>query len=219
MLPSMSDRSRGVTKALAAPLWVILLVVSACGSSDSDSSDDAVAGASARELRTVPEFDAVIVDDGVVLTIGVDPEATGDVQLQVSTDPDLLEALLTTVDDRTLTASVDGPEGGTNPSSPFEVSGEVTVLRDVVVRNGAEATLRGAVAEITVSALGGATVDATTLTAERVVVDADNGAVLTVCASESVTGTVSNGAALTVLCGGDSTEVVTGNAGTVTEDS
>ena len=173
------------------------VALAACdGSTSLQGNGDGV-----TETRTVADFDAVDADNGVRVFLAVDPNATGEVVLEVTTDSNLQEFLTTKVSGGRLTVTANRV-GGIRPTQGFEVSGTVAAMEDVSVDNGARVEVTGSVGSATLSADNGAHLDAGAFEAATVEVDADNGAQVTVCATEEVSGEVTNGADLTVLCGG-----------------
>ena len=168
----------------------------------------------ATETRTVSEFEALDADDGVRVYLTIDEDATGDVDLEVTTDSNLMEFLKTSVSGQTLRV---GPErsGGVRTDEGFEVTGTIAALSEVVINNGAQVTITGSSTEVKLIADNGAWVHGETLEGDIVKVDVDNGAHVTVCVVGTVTGVVDNGAQLTVDCGGDASGVNTSNGGKV----
>ena len=99
-------------------------------------------------------------------------------------------------------------------SSAAEVvglAGDLTLVGD----NGAVAHLTGSGTSFGLDVDNGAVIDAAGFEVEDVEIDADNGAVVTVCATRAATGSVDNGAVLTVTCGGDASGVAMSNGGVV----
>lgn len=141
------------------------------------------------ETRTVADFIAVDADNGVRVLLTVDPTAAGDVALAVITDSNLQEFLTTEVSGTRLSVSTDR-NGGVTPTGAFDVSATVAVIGDV-------------------------SVDDETLEASTVIVEADNGAQISVCATGAVTGEVKNGAILAVFCGGNVDGVKTSDGGAI----
>ena len=166
------------------------------------------------ETRTVSEFEALDADDGARVFLTIDEDATGDVELEVVTDSNLMEYLKTRVSGQTLRVSPERP-GGVRTDEGFEVSGTIAALSEVVVNNGAHATITGSSTEVKLTADNGAWVHGEDLEGDTVTVDVDNGAHVTVCVVGRVTGDVDNGAELTVDCGGDASGVTTSNGGKV----
>ncbi len=199
----------GASLFRSAKLWqacILAFALAAC------SEEDLVGnGQITTVTRSVPNFDTVKAENGVHVILAVDPSADGDVSLDVTTDSNLHERLVTIVSGRTLTASVRG--GST--SRGFEIAATVAALRELSVSNGAVATLSGEVSGIGITAANGGIVAARGLVATTADVDAANGAVLTICVTGTVTGTVANGAVLTVACGGNIDAVRSDNAGIV----
>jgi len=185
------------------------VVMAACGDSEVEGS-----GVVVTETRTVAQFDSVRVNNGAKVGLEVDPTATGEVVLEVTTDSNLLEYLTTTVSGNRLSVSIER-RGGATSRSGFEVSATVGALRAVSADNGAQATIRSSVMDLTLSADNGAQILAEEVGASLVAVDVDNGAQITVCTTGVVSGAVTNGAGLRVLCGGDSSGVETADGGTV----
>ena len=168
----------------------------------------------ATETRTVSEFEALDADDGARVFLTIDEDATGDVELEVVTDSNLMEFLKTSVSGETLRVVPERP-GGVRTDEGFEVSGTIAALSEVVVNNGAHATITGSSAVLNLTADNGAWVHGEDLEGDTVTVDVDNGAHVTVCVAGRVTGDVDNGAELTVECGGDASGVTTSNGGKV----
>jgi len=187
------------------------LVLAACSALEGNGNVD-------TENRTVAEFDAVDADNGVTVVLTVDPTVSGDVVLEVTTDSNLQEFLTTTVSGTELSVSTDR-NGGVTPSGPFDVSATVAIVRAASADNGAEVRLLGAGGDVTLSADGGADIDAQALEAINVIVNADNGAKISVCATGTVTGNANNGADVTVLCGGTFGAVETSDGGTISSAS
>ena len=167
------------------------------------------------ESRTVADFDTVDANNGVTVILTVDPTVSGDVVLEVTTDSNLQEFLTTTVSGMELSVSTDH-SGGVTPSGPFDVSGTAAIVRAVSADNGAEVRLSGADGDVTLSANSGADINAQAIEAFNVVVNADDGAKISVCATGTVTGNAKNGADVTVLCGGSFGGVKSSDGGTVT---
>ena len=166
------------------------------------------------ETRSVSDFDAIHADNGVQVSLTVDSTATGDPDLSVTTDSNLQEFLSAKVTGSTLTIS-SNRSGGVRPSGAFDVSSTVDFITDVSVDNGARLDVTGSLSDVTLSADNGAQLDGDTLEAATVVVDANNGAQISVCATETVSGKVRNGARVTVRCGGDVGSVTTSGGGRV----
>lgn len=151
------------------------------------------------ETRTVSDFDKVNANNGVNVILTVDPTATGDVDLEVTTDSNLQEFLTTRVSGSKLTASSNRQ---VTPTQGWDVSGSVAALKEVSADDGAEVNLTGSVDEVTLKADNGGLIDGEDFKAATVKVDADNGAKVTVCVTGEITGDATNGAEVTVLCGG-----------------
>jgi hypothetical protein len=168
----------------------------------------------ASEIRTVSEFEALDADDGARVFLTIDEDATGDVELEVVTDSNLMEFLKTSVSGQTLRVVPERP-GGVRTNEGFEVSGTIAALTEVAVNNGAHATITGSSTEVKLTADNGAWVHGEALEGITVEVHVNNGAHVTVCVVGTVTGDVDNGAELTVHCGGDASGVTTSNGGRV----
>jgi len=186
----------------------------------------------ATEERTVSAFSAVEAHDGTEVDLFVDPQLTGDVTLAVSTDDNLLDALITEVRGGTLWVDV---EGSVSTRLGMMVRGDVPPLDSVTGRDGAvlqvdnlsgerlNATasdgavvrLEGAVGRLVVQAFDGADLEADRLTADTAEVDVRDGAVASICVTGKVTGTVSDGATLDVSCGGNASGVRVSDGGSV----
>ncbi len=171
-------------------------------------------GEPATEQRTVSAFDRLDVDDGAEVTLTIDPSATGDVQLTVITDSNLIEFLTTRVTDGELRVAPDR-DGGTSTDLGFDVSAAVATVNSVTVNNGAHATITGSVGEAKLEADNGASINGTALEASSASIEVDNGAQISICSTGPVTASAANGAELTVLCGGDATAVEASDGGRV----
>ena len=174
-----------------------VLVLAACDESISLQGNGDVV----TETRTVSEFDKLSANNGVRVFLTVDPAATGDVALEVTTDSNLQEFLTTRESGGKLTVT-SNRIGGVTPTGEFSVSGTVAAMTDVSVNTGARVEVTGSVDEVTLSANNGSHLDAEALEATTAEVDVGNGAQMTVCVTGEVSGEVTNGADLTVLCGG-----------------
>ena len=188
------------------------LVLTSCGEALEGSGDVVT------EDRTVAGFDTVHANNGVRVFLTIDPAATGDVVLAVTTDSNLQEFLTTEVSGSKLTVSSDRM-GGTTPTGPFDVSATVSALKDVSVDNGAQVEIAGSVDTVSLSANNGAYLVGDVLETVTVTIDVDNGAQVSVCATGAVSGEVTNGARLTVRCGGSVEGVETSDGGTVSPAS
>ncbi|MEE9178870.1 MAG: DUF2807 domain-containing protein, partial [Acidimicrobiia bacterium] len=190
-------------------LLVVAMTLVACTNSALHGNGDVVS-----ETRTVSEFDAIDADDGASVFLTIDEGATGDVQLEVVTDSNLMQFLKTSVSGETLRV-VPQRRGGVRTSEGFKVSATIAALSGVEVSNGAHATITGTSAEVTLTADAGAWIHGEAFEADSATVDVNNGAHVTVCVSGSVTGEVDNGAELIVACGGNVSGVSTSNGGKV----
>ena len=184
------------------------LILAACSDSLGGNGDVVT------ETRTVSDFDTVRADNGVQVSLTIDPAATGDVVLAVTTDSNLQEFLITEVTGSTLRVAPDR-SGGVTPSGAFDVSGTVDIVTDVSVDNGAQVEIAGSLSDVTLSADNGAQLDGEKLETTTATIDADNGAQISVCLSGTATGEVKNGANLKVLCGGSTSGVETSDGGAV----
>jgi len=184
------------------------LILAACSGSLEGNGDVVT------ETRTVSDFDVVRADNGVQVSLALDPAATGDVVLTVATDSNLQEFLITEVTGSTLRVAPDR-SGGVTPSGAFDVSGSVDIVTDVSVDNGAQVEIAGSLSDVTLYADNGAQIDGEQLETTTATIDADNGAQISVCVSGAVTGEVKNGARLVVLCGGSNSGVETSDGGTI----
>ncbi len=187
-----------------------VLVLAACDDSISLQGNGDVV----TETRTVSEFDRVSANNGVRVFLTIDPAVAGDVTLEATTDSNLQEFLTTKVSGSKLTVT-SNRIGGVTPTGGFEVSGSVAVIEDVSVDNGARVEISGSGGDVTLSVNNGAHLAAGAFEVTTIEVDAANGAQLTVCATEEISGEVTSGADLTVLCGG-SIRVNTSGGGQVT---
>lgn len=192
----------------------LALALAACSTLDLNRDTLRGDGNVVTETRAVPDFESVVADNGVQVSLTVDPSATGDPLLSVTTDSNLQEFLITSVTDSTLTISTDR-SGGVGPSGSFNVSGAVDVITEISVDNGAQVEVIGVLRDIRLSADNGAQLDGNRLETASATIHADNGARMSVCASDAVTGTVRNGAQLTVRCGGSYGGVQISDGGTV----
>ena len=205
-----AGHERGVLMRRSLFLVIVLLVLggSACSGSLEGNGDVVT------ETRTVSDFDIVRADNGVQVSLAVDPAATGDVVLTVTTDSNLQEFLITEVTGSTLRVAPDR-SGGVTPSGAFDASGTVDIVTDVSVDNGAQVEIAGSLSDVTLSADNGAQLDGEKLETTTATIDADNGAKISVCLSGTATGEVKNGANLKVLCGGNTSGVETSDGGAV----
>lgn len=190
-------------------LVVAAITLGACTNSALQGNGDVVS-----ENRTVSEFDALDAADGAWVYLTIDEGVTGDVELEVTTDSNLMEFLKTSVSGQTLKVVPERP-GGVSTTEGFEVTATIAAVSDLAVNNGAHATITGSAAEVNLTADNGAWVHGEAFEADMVKVDVNNGAHVTVCATGSVAGDVDNGAELTVGCGGDASGVNTANGGRV----
>ncbi len=184
------------------------------------------------QTRTVPEFERADVDNGLELLLDVDPRVSGDVQLVVSAESNLMQHIETDVYGDTLVVDV---TRSVRSHLPMRVSGTVADLEEAVANNGARGHIvglfrdgfaveadngadllaGGQVGEVVVSVDNGAHADASALVAVTGLVELDNGGSATICVNQAVWGHVDNGATLVVLCGGDASGVATHNGGSV----
>jgi hypothetical protein len=189
-------------------------------------------GTLATEVRTVPSFTAVEARDGVQVDFLVDPQLQGDVTLEVSTDDNLLDRILTDSSGGTLVIDV---EGSLSTKLGLMVTGDVPSLDAVSASDGAVLTVSnlgadtltasaadgavvnvsGAATQLKVDARNGAVLNADALTAETAVVDVQDGATASICVTGSVTGSVQDGGVLDVSCGGNASAVQTSDGGVV----
>ena len=189
-------------------------------------------GDRAAETRTVSVFTTVDVNNGLELTLTIDPSATGDVDLEVSAESNLIDYISTTVAEGALTADTTEDlrptlsmelSGVTADVSEADVNNGAVLVIDGLERasfraqsdNGADLEASGAVEESVVVSDNGAMVNLSDLKATSAAVDINNGAFAILCVSGAVTGTVNNGATLVVECGGDSSGVSEKNGGVV----
>jgi hypothetical protein len=166
------------------------------------------------EIRTVSVFDAVCANNGVRVVLTLDATATAEVDLEVTTDSNLQEFLTIEVTGNQLNVSADRT-GGVTSTQAFDVLGSVAAVSGVSVDNGAQVLLTRSIDGVSLSADNGAQIHGEALEATAVIVDADNGAQITVCATSALDGEVTHGARLTVLCGGSVAGVETAGGGTV----
>jgi hypothetical protein len=148
------------------------------------------------------------------VTPTVDPAVTGEVDLAVTTDSNLLDFVTTEVSDGQLRVSIDS-DGEVTPTQGVEVAATAGALLEVTVVDGGEATITASVANVKLSAANAGRILGEALESATVEVGVDNGAAVAVCATGTVTGELTNGAELIVLCGGDTSGVETSNGGTV----
>jgi hypothetical protein len=188
-------------------LFVVLLAAVSC--SELEGSGEVV-----TETRTVSDFTALEANNGVTVTLTIDPQAAGEVDLTVTTDSNLMEYLTTRVSGGRLTVSVDRSDR-VMTTTGFEVLGAVRALDELEVNNGAEATIIGTAPSITLDINNGARLRGDDLEVGDAAVDVNNGASAVICATGTVTGEVANGADLSVRCGGDFSAVETSGGGLV----
>lgn len=190
------------------PVVLAVIAIAGCGGTDREGDGNVV-----TETRSVASFDSVRVSNGAQVVLSVDPAVTGEVDLAVTTDSNLLAFVTTEVSDGQLSVSIES-DGEVKSTQGVEVTGTAGALLEVTVVDGGKATITASVASVKLSANAGQ-IQGEALEAATVEVDVDDGATVTVCATGTVTGDVSNGAELTVLCGGDASGVETSNGGTV----
>ena len=195
--------------------FILLSVVLATALASCDDSPAEGDGDVVTETRSVEEFSALRVDNGAEVFLTVDPAVSGEVDLAVTTDANLLEFVTTGVSGETLQVSIDS-DSELNSTQGFEIVGTVGALVGVEANDGGKATITAVVSTITLKAANAGRINGEALEAQNVEVEADNGATITVCATGTVTGAVTNGADLAVLCGGNASAVETTNGGTVT---
>lgn len=188
---------------------IAALVLAACEGSISLRGN----GEAVTETRTVAEFDSVSANNGVQVTLTIDPSVGGDVALEVTTDSNLQEFLTTRVAGGKLTAT-SNRAGGVSPTRGWDVSTTVAGIEDVSSNNGAEVNLIGSATDVALSANNGSEINAEAFEVTNAEVDADNGAEISICVTGEVSGDVANGARLKVLCGGN-TNVKTSGGGQV----
>lgn len=188
---------------------VVATTLAACDDSQVEGNGDVV-----TETRSVEEFSALRVSNGAEVFLTVAPSTTGEVDLAVTTDSNLLEFVTTEVSDETLRVSIDSG-GEVNSTQGFEIAGTVGTLSDVEANDGGAATITASVSAIKLTADNAGRINGDALEAGDVEAEADNGATITVCVTGTVTGTVTNGADLIVLCGGNVNGVETSNGGTI----
>lgn len=207
--------------------WILAGALAGCGPLGN--------GEVTSETRTVDSFSMIDADNAVEVRLTVDASASGDVDLEVRAESNLLELLETEVVADTLRVDI---QRSLRATEPMQVTGTVaSVLRasgnnaafisvdgvsgptlDLLANNGAEVEAMGDVDDLMVDANNGAHVDAVDLTAARVTVDVNNGALAEICATDEVTGTVDNGADLVVSCGADTSDVTASNGGSITSE-
>lgn len=184
------------------------------------------------EVREVADFDAVRIDNGLELELSVSPDAADPVELEVSAESNLLDAITTEVRGTRLVADV---RTGVAARRPMTLRATVSTLDEVFADNAAEVdgtgleaatlevssnngafvTLDGTTGRLDVESNNGAEVALGDLTADTATVEVNNGATATICVTGDVVGEVNNGATLTVLCGGDAFGVRARNGGEV----
>lgn len=189
-------------------------------------------GISITETRTVAAFDAVSADDGIEVTLGVDAAHTGDVELTVGAESNVMDHLETTVRSGTLSVdivgdvrtrrsmTVDGVAAplrrvSANNAALLAVDGVEGTTLEVEVDNAALVDVTGSVDELILDARASGFAALTGLTVVDAVVNLDSAASAEICASGAVTGTVDNAASLVVTCGGDTSGVTTRNGASV----
>jgi hypothetical protein len=199
-----------ITKWAAAAVCLTAVAVVSCQSSDTPIEGN---GDIVTETRAVSDFDMLSATDGAGVVLMVDPAASGEADLDVTGDSNLLEFVTTTVEDSRLRASI---AHRMTPTQAPEIRGIVAALSEVSVNDGATVTISGSVSDLDLSADNGAVIRADDLDASEIEVNGSNGSIITVCTRGPVTGKVTNGAELTVLCGGSVAGVETTNGGKAT---
>ena len=161
-------------------------------------------GILAEETRTVAAFSAVSANNGVQLDLIIDPEVTGEVDLHLSAESNLLELITAEVIAGTLFVDLSQRVAETLPIS---LSATTSELGAVDANNGAIVGAVGVADHLALVVNNGASFVGGEFEVETASVDINNGGEATVCATGQATGAVANGAELTVLCGGDASGV------------
>jgi hypothetical protein len=211
------------SKTLLVPQALVLSLVVGCGVVIGN-------GEQATEARTVSEFSSVVADNGLLVAISIDPMASGDVELDVAAESNLIDFITTTVEDDTLTAtvteSVDSTlqmrvvgvasglaEATANNGATLDIDGVDQAAITLESDNGASLRAIGTVDELSLISNNGGSATLTDLEASSAIVEVDNGASATICVTGSITGSVENGADLTVQCGGDTSGLTVRSGG------
>jgi hypothetical protein len=141
------------------------------------------------DVRDLPTFDRIHVEEGIDVDLRIEPGAAQAVT--VVYDDNLLDRIGTEVVDGELRVEVTDSFRVTGGGRLVEVA--VAELDQIEADSGADVRGRGEIGLIRVVASGGASVDLVDLAARNVVVEASGGAVVLVTARDSVTGQASGG--------------------------
>ena len=224
MNESMTSRTRAVRA-----LWWAVAVVSAVGACTWGSPGGLVVGSGevSSETRTVPAFTEVAAGGGIQIEL-----ATGEQQVVVTAQPNILDITTTEVSGSRLT--VDTESGYVTPRgivvkvtvprlTVLELSGGATAdgavgaVDDLAVAlsGGARATLSGSTTDLDVGASGGAIADLGDLRATSARVELSGGVVATLDVTGALTGNASGGVVLTLRSTPTSTDVETSGGAVV----
>ena len=191
-------------------------------------------GVLAQETRSVIPFEAVCTRSGIDVEFTVDDTVTGDVELTVAADDNLLEHITTRVSsyvlsvsaERSFTTRLDPVVTARVPplvsmesrdGSSADIDGIDADIFDIIVADGGLATPVGTAEHLDVRVRSGSRLTAAALEATTAEVRVVDGSSAVLCVTDSVTGTVSSGSSLTMVCGGDSSGVTVEDGGVIVE--
>ncbi|MCP3974074.1 MAG: hypothetical protein GY720_06225 [bacterium] len=171
-------------------LVVMLLLglgLTGCGTSGS--------GTIVSSVRSVTEFDGIVVSDG--LSVELDVAAGTAHSVTVNYDDNIIDQVITRVTGGVLVIEFDG-------SVNFSGSGRSVVvtmprLASLDASGGASVSAEGMADRISIEASGGSSISTGGLQAAHVTLDVSGGASVTVYAMSSATGEASGGSSVSVL--------------------
>jgi len=205
---------------------ILIAALTACSSEITGNGDVQT------EERVVDSFRDINVDNAIHADFKVKDDAGGEITLEVEAESNLFDRIQTKVTTNSLTVDIDD---NVSTTKTINVSGDCGEIERVAVNNAARVNvedididvlvvqannsgdmdLKGEVDEIDVTADNAAKVKAKDLTAFDAEVDLDNAAEVEICAAGTVGGIVRSAAKLIVHCGGDTSGVITEDAGSV----
>ena len=159
------------------------------------------------EERVVDPFDSIDVSSGLNVELTVDPGAEQSVLVTI--DDNLLDRIVTRVENGTLVVEVDGVVNIFGSGRLIEIV--VPDLAAIQISGGADLRGSGVADSYSLSASGGSDSDLEDLEARSVIVSVSGGSDARVFASESVEGNASGGSDVTVY--GDPSSVLIETSG------
>lgn len=210
--------------------WLVSLFCAGLAGCEADVTEGN--GVAATETRTVAAFEEAVVEDGLGLELTA-TGAAGDVSLSVAGDENLLPLVETVVEDRRLIVRAKEPfstglglvvqgaapdllrigadTGGTATATGVDVAG----IFESAVADGGRVEVIGTAGRFDVLASGGGTIAARKLTVAEARIAAVGGAVVQVCATDTLLAEARDGAVISYACGPDRVEPVTSGGGVV----